>query len=75
MLLEETKTLLFFGTLKIVKFQEKWMLRMSQETYNMRCEIILNDALLSPLLNPLEGSTMCSCEKLGLGGRSQLPTL
>ncbi len=35
----------------------------------------LSDALLSPLLNPLEGSTMCSCGKLGLGGRSRLPAL
>jgi hypothetical protein len=33
------------------------------------------DALLSPLLNPLEGSTMYSCGKLGLGGRSRLPAL
>jgi hypothetical protein len=36
---------------------------------------ITNDALLSPLLNPLEGSTMWSCRKLGLGGRSRLPAL
>jgi hypothetical protein len=35
----------------------------------------LYDALLSPLLNPLEGSTMCSYGKLGLGGRSRLPAL
>ncbi len=35
----------------------------------------MTDALLSPLLNPLEGSTMCSCGKLGLGGRSRLPAL
>jgi hypothetical protein len=34
-----------------------------------------NDAFLSPLLNPLEGSTMSSCGKLGLGGRSRLPAL
>ncbi len=31
---------------------------------------LLNDAFLNPLLNPLEGSTMYSCEKLGLGGHS-----
>jgi hypothetical protein len=35
----------------------------------------LLDALLSPSLNPLEGSTMYSCGKLGLGGRSRLPAL
>jgi hypothetical protein len=35
----------------------------------------LGDALLNPLLNPLEGSTMWSCGKLGLWGRSRLPTL
>jgi hypothetical protein len=35
----------------------------------------VSDALLSPLLNPLEGSTMQSCGKLGLGGRSRLPAL
>ncbi len=33
------------------------------------------DALLSPLLNPLEGPTMQSCGKLGLGARSRLPAL
>jgi hypothetical protein len=33
------------------------------------------DALLSPLLNPLEGSTMWSCGKLGLWGCSRLPAL
>ncbi len=33
------------------------------------------DALPSPLLNPLEGPTMQSCEKLGLEGRSRLPAL
>jgi hypothetical protein len=34
-----------------------------------------HDALLSPLLDPLEGQTMLSCEKLGLEGRSRLPAL
>ncbi len=34
-----------------------------------------NDALSSPLLDPLEGQTMLSCGKLGLGGCSQLPAL
>ncbi len=33
------------------------------------------DALPSPLLNPLEGPTMQSCEKLGLERRSRLPAL
>jgi len=33
------------------------------------------DALPSPGLNPLEGSTMCSWGKLGLGRCSRLPTL
>jgi hypothetical protein len=33
------------------------------------------DALPSPGLNPLEGSTMCSCGKLGLEGRSRLLAL
>jgi hypothetical protein len=33
------------------------------------------DALPSPLLNPLEGSTMWSCKKLGLEGCSRLPAL
>ncbi len=33
------------------------------------------DALLSPLLNPLEGPTMQSCGKLGLEGHSQLLAL
>ncbi len=33
------------------------------------------DALLSPLLNPLEGSPMQSCGKLGLEARCQLPAL
>ncbi len=37
--------------------------------------ITLNDALPSPGVNPLEGSPKCSCEKLGLGRRSRLPTL
>jgi hypothetical protein len=35
----------------------------------------MNDAPLSPLLDSLEGQTMLSCEKLGLEGRSRLPTL
>jgi len=35
----------------------------------------VSDALLSPLLDPLEGQTMLSCEKLGLEGRSRLPAL
>ncbi len=34
-----------------------------------------SDALPSPGLNPLEGSTMCSCGKLGFGRRSRLPAL
>ncbi len=33
------------------------------------------DALPSPGLNPLEGSTMCSCGKLGLRRRSRLLAL
>jgi hypothetical protein len=33
------------------------------------------DVLLSPLLDPLEGLNMLNCEKLGLEGRSRLPTL
>jgi len=36
---------------------------------------ILCDALPSPRVNPLEGSLKCSCGKLGLERRSQLPTL
>ncbi len=35
----------------------------------------ISDALPSPGLNPLEGPTMLSCGKLGLGRRSRLPTL
>ncbi len=35
----------------------------------------LNDALPSPGLNPFEGPTMQSCEKLGLEGRCRLPAL
>jgi hypothetical protein len=35
----------------------------------------VSDALLSPLLDPLEGQIMLSCEKLGLEGRSRLPAL
>jgi hypothetical protein len=35
----------------------------------------LFDALPSPGLNPLEGPTMLSCRKLGLGRRSRLPAL
>ncbi len=31
-----------------------------------------HDALLSPLLDPLEGLSMLNCGKLGLEGRSQL---
>ncbi len=34
-----------------------------------------SDALLSPLLNPFEGSTMQSCRKLGLRGCSRLLAL
>jgi len=37
--------------------------------------ISLSDALPSPGVNPFEGSPKCSCGKLGLGGRSRLPTL
>jgi len=37
--------------------------------------LIISDALPSPGLNPLEGPTMLSCEKLGLERRSRLPTL
>ncbi len=36
---------------------------------------MFNDALPSPGVNPLEGSPKCSCGKLRLGRRSQLPTL
>ncbi len=35
----------------------------------------VDDALLSPWVNPLEGSPKCSCGKLRLGRRSQLPAL
>jgi hypothetical protein len=38
-------------------------------------ENTINDVLLSPKLNPLEGPTMLSCGKLGLGPRSRLPAL
>ncbi len=34
-----------------------------------------DDALQSLGLSPLEGSTMCSCGKLGFGTRSRLPAL
>ncbi len=33
------------------------------------------DALLSSLLDPLEGLSMVNCGKWELGGRSRLPTL
>ncbi len=33
------------------------------------------DALLNPLLDPLEGLSMLNCGKLGLEGRSRLPAL
>jgi hypothetical protein len=36
---------------------------------------VFRDALPSPGVNPLEGSITCSCGKLGLGRRSQLPAL
>jgi hypothetical protein len=36
---------------------------------------LVNDVLLSLKLNPLEGPTMLSCGKLGLGARSRLPAL
>jgi hypothetical protein len=35
----------------------------------------ISDALPSPGVNPLEGSPKYSCEKLGLGRHSRLPTL
>ncbi len=41
----------------------------------MECIAGASDALPSPGVNPLEGSPKCSCEKLGLGRRSRLPTL
>jgi hypothetical protein len=34
-----------------------------------------NDALLSPLLDPFENTSMLNCGKLELGGCSRLPTL
>jgi hypothetical protein len=34
-----------------------------------------DDALLSPLLDPLEGLSMLNCGKLGLEGRSRFPAL
>jgi hypothetical protein len=37
--------------------------------------ICLCDALLSSLLDPLEGLNMLNCGKLELGGHSQLPAL
>jgi hypothetical protein len=40
-----------------------------------RPNYILHDTLLSPLLDPLEGLSMLNCGKLGLEGRSRLPTL
>ncbi len=33
------------------------------------------DTLPSPGVNPLEGSTKCSCKKLGFGRRFRLPAL
>jgi len=56
----------------VVADQQDWVdhLELAEFCYNNS-----DDALLSPLLNPLEGSTMCSCRKLGLGGRSRLPAL
>jgi hypothetical protein len=33
------------------------------------------DAPLSPLLDPLEGSSRLSCKKLGFKGHSRLPAL
>jgi len=35
----------------------------------------MGDTILSPLLNSLEESTMKSCGRLGLGGRTRFPTL
>jgi hypothetical protein len=42
---------------------------------SMKKIVRINEALPSPGLNPFEGSTMLSCGKLGLEGRSRLPTL
>jgi len=44
---------------------------------NLSCPwlVLTPDALPSPGVNPLEGSPKCSCEKLGLGRCSRLPTL
>jgi hypothetical protein len=50
-------------------------LKLSTKDIIVILEDTLNDALPSPLLNPLEGPTMLSCGKLGLEGRSRLPTL
>jgi hypothetical protein len=54
----------------------RWTLTKDQQLMKFNLGIDAKpDALLSPLLNPLEGSTMCSCGKLGLGRRSRLPAL
>jgi hypothetical protein len=37
--------------------------------------LAISDALLSPLLDPLEGPSMLNCRKLGLESRSRLPAL
>jgi hypothetical protein len=37
--------------------------------------IMVNDALLSSSLDPLEGPNVLGCEKLELGSRSRLPAL
>jgi len=45
------------------------------ETHMCNCMVTKNDALPNPELNSLEGSTMCSCGKLGLERRSRLLAL
>ncbi len=69
------------------KLIEMKILKMSHLTYlvifhlkvivcqNVNLPHTYGDALPSPGLNPLEGPTMLSCEKLGLGRRSRLPAL
>jgi hypothetical protein len=64
----------------------KWQFIMSlssfQNVFKPRAYLVLllcnakwSDTLPSPGVNPLEGLPKCSCGKLGLGRRSQLPTL
>jgi hypothetical protein len=57
------------------KYEHTFVGIVSCDDFRFNDTLTRSDALLSPLLDPLEGLSMLNCGKLGLEGRSRLSAL